>query len=65
MVAYQRDGHGGKSAAVAVEASSKRILRTLKRGVGSKKIVFLYERSHQLVENKGQHFPKTRKTNPK
>ena len=28
-------------------------VRTLKGGVGGKKIVFLYVRSHQLVENKG------------
>ena len=29
-------------------------VRALKGGVGSKKIVFLYVRSHQLVENKGR-----------
>jgi len=29
-------------------------VHALKGGVGSKKIVFLYERSHQLVENKGR-----------
>ena len=29
-------------------------VRTLKGGVGSEKIVFLYDRSHQLVENTGR-----------
>ena len=41
----------------------KEPVRALKGWLGSKKIVFLYDRSHQLVENKGQHFPKTCKTN--
>jgi CRISPR/Cas system type I-B associated protein Csh2 (Cas7 group RAMP superfamily) len=29
-------------------------VRARKGGAGSKKIVFLYDRSHQLVENKGR-----------
>jgi hypothetical protein len=40
-------------------------VRALKGGVGSKKIVFLYERSHQLVENKGRALKKEPKTNLK
>jgi hypothetical protein len=35
----------------------------LKGGVGSKKIVFSYERSHQLVENKGRRIQNEAKTN--
>jgi len=40
-------------------------VRALKGGVGSKKIVFLYVRSHQLVENKGRAFKNEPKTNLK
>jgi len=39
--------------------------RPLKGGVGSKEIVFLYERSHQLIENKGRRVQNEAKTNPK
>jgi len=37
----------------------------LKGGEGSKKIVFLYIRSHQLIENKGWRIQNEAKTNPK
>jgi hypothetical protein len=36
-----------------------------KGGMGSKKIVFLYERSHQLIENKGRRVQNEAKTDPK
>jgi hypothetical protein len=65
MVAYLCDGHGGKSAAVAVERSSKRIRPRTEGRVGSKKIVFLYVRSHQLIENKGRALKNEPKTNLK
>jgi len=40
-------------------------VRALKGGVGSKKIVFLYVRSHQLVENKGRRVQNEAKNEPK
>jgi hypothetical protein len=40
-------------------------VRALKGRVGSKKIVFLYERSHQLIENKGRALKNEAKTNLK
>jgi len=40
-------------------------VRALKGTVNSKKIVFSYERSHQLFENKGRPFKNEAKMNPK
>jgi len=40
-------------------------VRALKGGVGSKKIVFSYERSHQLIENKERALKNEAKTNRK
>jgi hypothetical protein len=40
-------------------------VHALKRGVGSKKIVFLYKRSHQLIENKGRRVQNEAKNEPK
>jgi hypothetical protein len=37
----------------------------LRGGVGSEKIVFLYDRSHQLIENKARAFKNEPKTNLK
>jgi hypothetical protein len=38
-------------------------VRAPKGGVWSKKIVFLYDRSHQLIENKERAFKNEPKTN--
>jgi hypothetical protein len=40
-------------------------VRALKGRVGCKKIVFLYVRSHQLIENKGKALKNEPKTNLK
>jgi extradiol dioxygenase family protein len=40
-------------------------VRALKGGIGSKKIVFLYDRSHQLIENKGSRLQDEAKNEPK
>jgi len=40
-------------------------VRAVKEGIGGKKIVFLYVRSHQLIENKGRALKNEPKTNPK
>jgi hypothetical protein len=40
-------------------------VRALKGGAGSKKIVFLYVRSHQLLENKGRRVRNEAKNEPK
>ena len=54
MVAYLCGGHGAKTAAAAVERSSKRT-RPRAEGRGRReRDCFLYVRSHQLVENKGR-----------
>jgi hypothetical protein len=54
MVAYQCDGQGAKSAAVAVERSSKHTLPHPQGSGRQQKDCFLYVRSHQLVEKKGR-----------
>jgi hypothetical protein len=40
-------------------------VRTRKGQVGGKKIVFLYDRSHQLIENKGRRVQNEAKNEPK
>jgi hypothetical protein len=40
-------------------------VRTRKGQAGGKKIVFLYDRSHQLIENKGRRVQNKAKNEPK